>query len=136
MYLEYSSCSVARETVKLQSLFIKVPAHSPPCSNLLSLQFPSLSLPIPSHFPSSLPFTLQLIPPFSTSSHFLFYFKPLTLSFPPFFCLSPNPYFPVPFPFCSSSSHCHSDMGIPIPKTLVIWAFPVTLTLTQITKVI
>ena len=34
---------------------------------------------------------------------------------------------------------CHSDMGIPrfghpIPKTLVIWASPVTLTLTQIAK--
>ena len=25
----------------------------------------------------------------------------------------------------------HSDMGIPIPKTLVIWASPVALTLTQ-----
>ena len=134
MYLEYSSCSVARETVELQSLFIKVHAHYPTCSNPLSLQFPSLSLPIPSHFSSSFPFTLQLIPPFSSSSHFLFYFKPLTLSFP-FFCLSPNPYFPVPFPF-SPSSHCHSDMGIPLPKTLVIWASPVTLILIHIAKVI
>ena len=31
---------------------------------------------------------------------------------------------------------CHSDMGIPIPKTLVMWASPVILTLTQIAKVI
>ena len=127
MYLENSSCSVARDTVELQSLFIKVPAHYPTCSNPLSLQFPSLSLPIPSHFSSFLPFTLQLIPPFSSSSHFLFYFKPLTLSFP-FFCLSPNPYFPVPFPFShlptvtvirASPRFGHppfqnsSDMGIP-----------------------
>lgn len=107
MYLENSSCSVARDTVELQSLFIKVPAHYPTCSNPLSLQFPSLSLPIPSHFSSFLPFTLQLIPPFSSSSHFLFYFKPLTLSFP-FICLSLKPYFPVPFPFFPSS-HYHSD---------------------------
>ena len=31
---------------------------------------------------------------------------------------------------------CNSDMGTPISKTLVIWASPVTLTLTQIAKVI
>ena len=33
---------------------------------------------------------------------------------------------------------CHSDMDIPIPNTLMIWASPVTLTLTltQIAKVI
>ena len=31
---------------------------------------------------------------------------------------------------------CNSDMGTPIPKTLVIWASAVTLTLTQIAKVI
>ena len=39
------------------------------------------------------------------------------------------------------SARCHSDMGIsvfgvPIPKTLVIWTSPVTLTLTQIAKLI
>ena len=39
------------------------------------------------------------------------------------------------------SGQCHSDMGIPaiwaspFPKPLVIWASPVTLTLTQIAKV-
>ena len=35
--------------------------------------------------------------------------------------------------------HCYGHprvLGIPIPKTLVIWASPVTLTLTQIAKVI
>ena len=32
------------------------------------------------------------------------------------------------------SFRCHSDMGIPIPQTLVIWASSVTLT--QIAKVI
>ena len=31
---------------------------------------------------------------------------------------------------------CHSDKCIPIPKTLMIWVSPVTLTLTQIAKVI
>ena len=31
---------------------------------------------------------------------------------------------------------CNSDMGSPIPKNLVIWVSPVTLTLTQIAKVI
>ena len=111
MYLEYSSCSVARETVELQSLFIKVHAHYPTCSNPLSLQFPSLSLPIPSHFSSSFPFTLQLIPPFSSSSHFLFYFKPLTLYFPPFSACLQTLTFQFPFP----SPHLPnpSDMGIP-----------------------
>ena len=31
-----------------------------------------------------------------------------------------------------NASRCHSDIGIPIPQTLVIWASPVTLTLAQL----
>ena len=36
----------------------------------------------------------------------------------------------------SGPCRCDIAMGIPIPKTLVIWASPVTLTLTQVAKVI
>lgn len=71
-----------------KSPFFTVPIHFSP-NSLPLLQFPLFHPSVNTSF--LLQFSFSLL------------FQALNSLFPPFLCLSPNPYFPIPFPFSSSS---------------------------------